>query len=53
MDDKQKLSDFLLMKLQECKLKPHDATIESEDGEEVVIELSNGLKLRVNKEELR
>ena len=31
----------------------YPATIESECGEEVVIELSNGLKLRVNKEELR
>ena len=31
----------------------YPATIESECGEEVVIELSNGLKLRANKEEIR
>lgn len=31
----------------------YSATVESECGEEGVIELSNGLKLRVNKEEIR
>lgn len=39
MDDKQKLSDFLLMKLQECKLKPHDGAIYGEAADYIAKQL--------------
>lgn len=39
MDDKQKLSDFLLMKLQECKLKPHDGAIYGEAADYIAEQL--------------
>lgn len=39
MDDKQKLSDFLLIKLQECKLKPHDGAIYGEAADYIAEQL--------------
>lgn len=39
MDDKQKLSDFLLMKLQECKLKPYDGAIYGEAADYIAEQL--------------
>ena len=39
MNDKQKLSDFLLIKLQECKLKPHDGAIYGEAADYIAEQL--------------
>lgn len=39
MDDKQKLSDFLLIKLQECKLKPYGGAIYGDAADHIAKQL--------------